>query len=57
MNSRDTTPDANRDPISGAPGPADYAAYAGALRQAYQRRLDTMGDDGEVPAAPGCTAP
>ncbi|NHF74408.1 gamma-glutamyltransferase [Paracoccus xiamenensis] len=42
-------------PIGAPPGPADYAAYARALRQAYQQRLNTMGDDGEVPTAPGCT--
>jgi len=41
--------------ISGTPGPSEYAAYADALRKAYRQRLATMGDDGEVPKAPGCT--
>lgn len=41
--------------LSGPPGPAEYAGYAGALRRAYSQRLATMGDDGEVPQAPGCT--
>ncbi|WP_378944054.1 gamma-glutamyltransferase [Paracoccus sp. R86501] len=30
-------------------------AYATALRDAYRARLAGMGDDGESPAAPGCT--
>ncbi|WP_163849414.1 gamma-glutamyltransferase [Pseudooceanicola aestuarii] len=32
-----------------------YAAYARALDVAYAERLGSMGDDGEVPEAPGCT--
>lgn len=34
---------------------ATYVAYARALDQAYAERLGKMGDDGEVPEAPGCT--
>jgi gamma-glutamyltranspeptidase/glutathione hydrolase len=32
-----------------------YVAYARALDRAYAERLGKMGDDGEVPEAPGCT--
>ena len=32
-----------------------YPAYAKAIAAAYDRRLATMGHDGEVPEAPGCT--
>lgn len=32
-----------------------YVAYARALDRAYSERLGRMGDDGEVPEAPGCT--
>ncbi|TQE99866.1 MAG: gamma-glutamyltransferase [Spiribacter salinus] len=38
-----------------APGPDSYAAMAEALKYAYARRLDSMGDTGESPDAPGCT--
>lgn len=39
----------------GTPDVSAYAGYAKALRNAYQQRLENMGDDGEVPKAPGCT--
>ncbi|SDY58229.1 gamma-glutamyltransferase [Citreimonas salinaria] len=38
-----------------APGPDSYAAMADALKTAYARRLEGMGDTGESPQAPGCT--
>ncbi|MDX5400766.1 MAG: gamma-glutamyltransferase family protein, partial [Rhodobacterales bacterium] len=38
-----------------APGPDSYGAMAGALKAAYARRLEGMGDTGESPEAPGCT--
>lgn len=38
-----------------APGAGSYGAMAAALQSAYARRLDTMGDTGESPQAPGCT--
>ncbi len=34
---------------------ATYVAYARGLDRAYAERLGKMGDDGEVPEAPGCT--
>jgi gamma-glutamyltranspeptidase/glutathione hydrolase len=34
---------------------AAYPAYARALAAAYADRLSSMGHDGEIPAAPGCT--
>lgn len=37
------------------PGPDSYAAMADALKSAYARRLQGMGDTGESPDAPGCT--
>lgn len=37
------------------PGPDSYAAMAEALKSAYARRLQGMGDTGESPDAPGCT--
>lgn len=39
----------------GVPDENAYVGYARALRQAYERRLATMGDDGELPKAAGCT--
>ncbi|WP_439271791.1 gamma-glutamyltransferase family protein [Pseudochrobactrum sp. HB0163] len=39
----------------GQPDAHAYTGYAKALRHAYQQRLENMGDDGEVPKAPGCT--
>ena len=32
-----------------------FPAYGRALKDAYEERLGTMGDTGEVPEAPGCT--
>ncbi|MGR3594608.1 MAG: gamma-glutamyltransferase [Limimaricola soesokkakensis] len=37
------------------PGPEAFGAYARALKAAYAKRLDTMGDEGESPDAPACT--
>ena len=39
---------------SATPGPQSYAALASALRQAFEARLQGMGDH-EAPTAPGCT--
>ncbi|AGS24528.1 gamma-glutamyltransferase [Rhizobium etli] len=39
----------------GAPDAKAYVGYANALCAAYDRRIATMGDDGEVPTDPGCT--
>lgn len=42
--------------LSGAgPDGTAFAAYARGLRAAYRSRLNSMGDDGEHPQAPGCT--
>lgn len=47
---------AGRTPLDGpTPDARAFAAWAGGLRSAYRDRLATMGDDGEVPQAPGCT--
>ena len=37
------------------PGADSYAVMAGALQSAYAARLESMGDTGESPEAPGCT--
>ena len=43
-------------PDGGAPGPAQYVAYARALDGAFRDRFEAMGDTGsEAPGAPGCT--
>lgn len=52
---RDTFEGLQASSLGEAPGPDSYAAMARALKAAYARRLDTMGDTGESPEAPGCT--
>lgn len=52
---RDTFAGLQDTPMSDAPGPDSYAGMAGALKSAYARRLEGMGDTGESPDAPGCT--
>nr|WP_318272816.1 gamma-glutamyltransferase [Paracoccus saliphilus] len=42
-------------PLAGQPGGTAFVAYADALRDAYAKRLEGMGDDGESPSQPGCT--
>ncbi|WP_410218244.1 gamma-glutamyltransferase [Paracoccus sp. (in: a-proteobacteria)] len=42
-------------PLTGQPGGTAFVAYADALRDAYAKRLEGMGDDGESPSQPGCT--
>lgn len=39
----------------GAPTADSFAAYAKALKQAYEKRFNTMGDHEEPKDAPGCT--
>ena len=38
----------------GIPGPQSYAGYAAALREAYRKRFETMGHDGDL-RGQGCT--
>ena len=52
---RDTFATLEAAAMGGAPGPDSYAEMADALKAAYARRLEIMGDTGESPEAPGCT--